>query len=50
MRLSDLWGPSQTFATLLFSMAPEDVDTKIETDNTVRDTYTVLNTMHDLQR
>jgi FtsZ-binding cell division protein ZapB len=30
-------------------MAPEDVDTEIETDNTVRDMYTLLNTMHDLQ-
>jgi len=31
-------------------MAPEDVDREIETDNTVRDMYTLLNTMHDLQR
>jgi len=31
-------------------MAPEDVDTEIETDNTVRDMYTLLNTMHDLQQ
>ncbi len=50
MRGSDCGGPSQTFAKLPFSMAPEDVDTEIETDNTVRDMYTFLNTMHDLKR
>ncbi|CAM6008133.1 unnamed protein product [Sphagnum balticum] len=50
MRVSDCAGLSQTFATLPFSMAPEDVNIEIETDNRVRDMYTLLSTMHDLQR
>jgi vacuolar-type H+-ATPase subunit I/STV1 len=50
MRLSDCERTNQTFATLPFSMAPEDVDTEIETDDTVRDMYTLLSTVHDLQR
>jgi flagellar capping protein FliD len=50
MTLSDCGGANQTFATLPFSMAPEDVDTELETDDTVRDIYTLLSTMHDLQR
>ncbi len=50
MRLSDCGGHSQTFTTLPFSMAPEDVDTEIETDNSVRDIYTLFNTVHDLRR
>jgi FtsZ-binding cell division protein ZapB len=31
-------------------MAPEDVDTELETDDTVRDICTLLSTMHDLPR
>ncbi|CAK9269019.1 unnamed protein product [Sphagnum jensenii] len=46
----DCVGPNQTFGTLPFRMAPEDVDTEIETDDAVRDTDTVWSTMHDLQR
>jgi hypothetical protein len=45
-----LWRANQTFATLPFSMAPEDVDTELETDDTVRDICTLLSTMHDLPR
>ncbi|CAM6068607.1 unnamed protein product [Sphagnum tenellum] len=48
--ISDCGGANQTFATQPFRMAPEDVDKEIETDNAVRDIYTLLSTMHDLQR
>ncbi|CAK9856299.1 unnamed protein product [Sphagnum jensenii] len=48
--ITDCVGPNQTFGTLPFRMAPEDVDTEIETDDAVRDTDTVWSTMHDLQR
>ncbi|CAK9269017.1 unnamed protein product [Sphagnum jensenii] len=50
MQVSYCGGPSRPFATLPFSMAPEDVNTEIKTDNRVRDMYTLLSTMHDLQR
>ncbi len=50
MRESDGQGPSQTFPTLPFSMAPEDVDAEIETDERVHDITRIVNTVHDLQR
>jgi len=50
MRLSDCGGANQTFAALPFRMAPEDVDSEIETDDTVRDMSTLLSTVHDLKR
>ncbi|CAK9871697.1 unnamed protein product [Sphagnum jensenii] len=48
--ISDCAGPSQTFAMHQFSMAPEDVDTEIETDDRVDDMDTLLDRLHDLQR
>ncbi len=33
-----------------FSIAPEDVDTEIETDDRVHNIKTLFNTLHDLQR
>ncbi|CAM6008136.1 unnamed protein product [Sphagnum balticum] len=48
--INECGGPSQTFATLPFTMAPEEGDTEIETDNRARDMYTLMTTVNDLQR
>jgi predicted ribosome quality control (RQC) complex YloA/Tae2 family protein len=50
MQSSDCAGPSQTFVVPQFSMAPEDVDTEIETDDRVPDIITLFNRLHDLQQ
>jgi predicted ribosome quality control (RQC) complex YloA/Tae2 family protein len=50
LQSSDCAGPSQTFAMPQFSMAPEDVDTEIETDDRVDDINTLFNRLHDLQQ
>jgi hypothetical protein len=50
MQLSDCEGSSQTFAIPRFSVAPEDVDTEIETDDRVHDINTLFNRLHDLER
>jgi len=50
MQLSDCGGSSQTFSMPPFSIAPEDVDTEIETDDGVHDIGTLFNRLHDLQR
>jgi len=50
MTLSDCGAANQTFATLPFRMPPEDFDTEIETDDSVRDMSTLLSTMNDLRR
>jgi hypothetical protein len=50
MQLSDCEGSSQTFSMPPFSIAPEDVDTEIETDYGVHDIGTLFNMLHDLQR
>jgi len=50
MQLSDCEGSSQTFSTPPFSIAPEDVDREIETDDRLHDIGTLFNRLHDLQR
>ncbi len=50
MRLPDCGGANQTFSTVSFSMAPEDLDTELETDDTVRDILTLHSTIDTLQR
>jgi hypothetical protein len=50
MTLSDFGGGNQTFATLPFRMPPEDFDTEIETDNSVRDMSTLWSTMNALKQ
>ncbi len=50
MTLSDCGGANQTFATLPFRMPPQDFDTEIETDDSVRDIATLWRTMNDLKR
>jgi len=49
MQLSDCEGSSQTFSMPPFSIAPEDVDTEIETDDRAHDISTLFNRLHDLQ-
>ncbi|CAK9218207.1 unnamed protein product [Sphagnum troendelagicum] len=50
MQLSDCAGSSQTFPMRRFSIAPEDVNTEIETDDRVHDINTLFKRLHDLQR
>jgi len=50
MQLSDCAGSSQTFSMPPFSIAPEDVDAEIETDERVHDIETLFNTLHDLRQ
>ncbi|CAK9218204.1 unnamed protein product [Sphagnum troendelagicum] len=47
--VNDCEGSSQTFSMPPFSIAPEDVDTEIETDDRAHDISTLLNRLHDLQ-
>jgi vacuolar-type H+-ATPase subunit I/STV1 len=49
MQLPDSEGSSQTFSMPPFSIAPEDVDTEIETDDGVHDINTLFNRLHELQ-
>jgi hypothetical protein len=49
MQLPDSEGSSQTFSMPPFSIAPEDVDTEIETDARVHDINTLFNRLHDIQ-
>ncbi|CAM6068609.1 unnamed protein product [Sphagnum tenellum] len=46
----DCAGPSQTFAIPRFTMAPEDVDREIETDDRVHNMNTLFNRLDDLQQ
>jgi hypothetical protein len=48
--LSNCEGSSQTFSMPPFSIAPEDVDTEIETDERVHDMNTLLKRLGDLER
>ncbi|CAK9269023.1 unnamed protein product [Sphagnum jensenii] len=48
--ITDCGGANQAVATLPFRMPPEDFDTEIETDDSVRDMSTLWNTMNDLKR
>jgi len=50
MRLPDCGGANQTFATVPFSMPPEDLDKEPETDDTVRNILTLYSTIENLQR
>jgi TolA-binding protein len=50
MQLSDCVGSSQTFSMPPFSIAPEDVDTEIESDDGVHDIDALFNRLHDLER
>ncbi|CAK9269024.1 unnamed protein product [Sphagnum jensenii] len=48
--ISDCAGSSQTLSMPPFSIAPEDVDKEIETDERVHDIETLFNTLRDLRR
>jgi len=50
MQSSDCAGPRQTFSMPQFSMAPEDVDTEIETNDRKHDINTLFDRLYDLQQ